>query len=228
MWLTAPNRIGVAGWQSGQSVWMVKARGGAEGIELLFGNSSLLVASTNELPLPVLDEQFVRGDELHLYFPQPSEGFDFGFRLVIRPVSGQDFETTEDRAFFELMISVQTSLLDLHPTLDLLIPSAEHSESNELTGKTGEIHFGRSPNESAAVILGPQDGPYASAVDEVSDGASSPGHGLGIRLFGEFLEKGVIRRARPWLVLDRSTGSLEESELGDVWRELKESPVPLD
>ena len=50
---------------------------------------------------------------------------------------------------------------------------------------------------------------------------------LRLRLFGDFLEKGVIRKARPWIVITRGETPPSESELESLWKSLCESPLPL-
>jgi len=219
MWLTAPNRIGVAAWQTRDQIWMIDARGGHDGIRFRLGDQSVALVPSGEAPLPVLDEQFVRGDELHLAFPQDGGGSDFGFRVVIRPVLIPAIPIDGQRIAIELMVSVETSLLDTHPTLDLIAPAGGEVQNLTMHDPEGDLYLARDDAGEVDVLLGPQDAGFTSRVDEAGK--------LRLRLFGEFLEKGVIRRARPWLILNRSEQPVPESGREQAWRLLGESPVPL-
>lgn len=222
MWLTAPNRIGIAAWRTGDSVWSLETKeGGRHGIQFLSDDAAIsLDPSTGTFP--VVNEQFVRGDELHLSFPQPHDNpasdNEFGFRLVVRPVSLDQLPFGSSRAVFELIVSVQTSLLDSHPTLDLVIP-ANSSEDVPLDRPDGSIQIASHERLRTAVLLGPQDAPFTSRIDSSGQ--------LRLRLFGEFLEKGVIRRARPWLIIDRAGEEIAPSLAQSAWNALASSPLPL-
>ena len=219
MWLTAPNRIGIAAWQSADSSWRIEARGGRQGIQLFVGDESLSLVASNDRPLPLLDEHFVRGRELHLSFSQGGDDCDFGFRLVIRPAEFGTFRIDANRAVFEMIVSIQTSLLDSHPTLDLLAPAENGVIVRDVAGTGNAVHHAGRDRAAVAVVLGPHDAPFTSSIDQ-------PGS-LRLRLFGEFLEKGVIRRARPWVIVDRSQGKIDDEWVKSAWNALHESPLPL-
>ncbi len=219
MWLTAPNRIGIAGWQVEDRLWRVDARGGDEGVQFFVGEQRFGLFASGDQPLPLLDEQFVRGDELHCAFPQVDGRDAFGFRLVIRPLKAGGIETTAARGLFELLVSVQTSLLDSHPTIDLVMPCAAERREQSMQSIPAAVHFASHPQLESAVLLGPHDAPFTSVVSGSGE--------LRLRLFGEFLEKGVIRRARPWVVVDRSGACIDEVWASDCWHELAASPLPL-
>ncbi|WP_253160277.1 hypothetical protein [Stieleria tagensis] len=218
--MTAPNRIGIAAWQSGDCVWRIKAHGGRDGIRLLFADQDLALLSSNDQPLPTLQEQFVRGQELHLSYPQQDQGCQFGFRVVIRPIELDSITTDEQLAVFELLISVQTTLLDAHPTIDLVSEVGSGCRVDSVDGIAGAIHSTESAPNQTAVLLGPPDAPFTS---EISGGDDA----LRLRLFGEFMEKGVIRRARPWVIIDREGRPIDTDEAITAWRALAASPVPL-
>lgn len=220
MWLTAPNRMGIAAWQCGDSVWRIQTRGHQRGgIELCLGSERLQLVASGDKPLPALDEQFVRSDELHWSFPQSGADCEFGFRLVVRPVTFGEFDCGPERAAFELLLSVQTTLLDSHPTLDLIVPAGSSRVRTEVAAANGTVHLTKHAGIAAAVVLGPQDAPFTS---QIEDSAA-----LRLRLFGEFLEKGVIRRARPWVILDRSATEIDPAIAEIACQALAESPLPL-
>lgn len=219
MWLTAPNRMGDAAWVAGDSAWRVLARGGADGVRIDVGGQSVSLLASDGGTLPQLDEQFVRGDQLHFSFPQVDGRDEFGFRLVLRPVLCNDASGEAGRVAFEVLVSIQTTLLDSHPTLDLVLPATDHPESLAVDSVVSAVHFAAENSLHSAVLLGPHDAPFTSLVP--ADGQ------LRLRLFGEFLEKGVIRRARPWLILDRSGMPIEASAATEWWHQLAGSPLPL-
>ncbi|KAA5545336.1 hypothetical protein FYK55_06685 [Roseiconus nitratireducens] len=219
MWLTAPNRIGVAAWQTRDSIWMIDARGGKDGIRFRLGDESVALIASGDEPLPVLDEQFFRGDELHLSFPQDGGGADFGFRLMIRPILGPDIPIDSQRALFEWVVSIETSLLDTHPTMDLVAPASRGCRRLKVDDPQGGVHLAESPAGETTVLLGPADAPFTSVIDQPDT--------LRLRLFGEFLEKGVIRRARPWVIFNRMQQPISEAARKATWQALADSPVPL-
>ncbi len=219
MWLTAPNRIGIAAWQIEDSVWRIEARGGRDGVALHVGDQSIHLVAPGDQTLPRLDEQFVRGDELHLAFPQ-SDDSQFGFRLVVRPVQWNGFAADPTRACFELLISIQTTLLDSHPTLDLVVPASEGARAESVPASQCRVHHAATGDSAVAVILGPQDAGESGVIDV--DQAQR------VTLFGEFLEKGVIRRARPWLIVNRAGTEIDAKWISAAIDALTESPLPLN
>lgn len=219
MWLTAPNRIGIAAWQIEDSVWRIEARGGRDGVALHVGDQSIQLVAPGDQTLPRLDEQFVRGDELHLSFPQ-SDDRQFGFRLVVRPVQWNGFAADPTHACFELLVSIQTTLLDSHPTLDLVLPASEGARSERVAGSQCRVHHANTGDCAVAVILGPQDAGESGAMDTEQTQR--------VTLFGEFLEKGVIRRARPWLIVNRAGTVIDAKWISAAIDALTESPLPLN
>lgn len=211
--------MGIAAWQIDDSLWRIEARGGNEGVRLLAGEHAIVLAASDDRPLPQLDEQFIRGEELHLSFPQIDGRDEFGFRLVVRPVKCDQTATSPTRGLFEFLVSVQTSLLDSHPTIDLIAPAADGLRERSVGALSSALHFAGQSELGAVVLLGPHDAPFTSVVSATQE--------LRLRLFGEFLEKGVIRRARPWVILDRSGAAIDESWAAECWQQLAASPLPL-
>ncbi|MDM4016863.1 hypothetical protein [Roseiconus lacunae] len=225
MWLTAPNRIGIASWQIEDSVWRYNISGDAVGPSVFISGSAVSLCHPNAQTLPALDEQFVRTNELHWSFSQ-AEGNEFGYRLVVRPVEIPGWIATAKRVAFEWIVSVQTSLLDSHPTIDLVLPpsggkSAKVMEFSDL----GAMAFLTEIDDlRVAVILGGRDAPFTEVIPHDA--------GTRLRLFGQFLEKGVIRRARPWVLIERTPTSdgqpLDEQTLRNAAEALTASPLPLN
>lgn len=215
----------------GTLAWSIDARGGQRGIHVLSGDLDEQSVSNKEPEcffsfqpvgrdsLPVLAEQFIRGDELHLHYPQRDGSF--GLRLVLQPI-----QMTANNLVLEATLSIETSLLDSRPMVDVVASaikvrslSAGNDGVRRGQGGAPPISVCERRDDSVAVLLGPHDSPFTT--DRCSDQA------LRLRLFGDFLEKGVIRKARPWLVIRRDDSSISDSELQGWWAELNESPLPL-
>jgi hypothetical protein len=88
-----------------------------------------------------------------------------------------------------------------------------------LTTGAPSISLLRGNTTSLAIILDPHDSPATSD--------RSCGHLLCLRLFGDFLEKGVIRTARPWIVVDRSGDPELAERLKSLHQQLCKRPLPL-
>ena len=212
MWKS--TELGVAIWQSDHRQWLFDLRGASQGVGIVDGESldaprwvSFLAVGTDQLP--TLDEQFVRGDELHLHYPQ-GEGV-IEMRLVVRPVHDDG-----DSLVVEVTVAIQTDQLDSHPRIDLAVGSSTPTANSKAATSVSRCE---SAGRHTAVLLDQHDCPFTENV--------STDDQLVLRLFGQFLEKGVIRKARPWIVLGRSEASIQPARLGDLQIELANQPLPL-
>ncbi len=235
MWQT--NELGLASFQHGALRLDVDARGGEFGIHwkvsgdaLPAGDVSASLRCVRDDVLPSIEDQFVRGDEWHVHLPQQSGSYSLD--IVFRPVMHSELQEARAKdapatLVLEATLSIHTSLLDTHPTIDLDIDTKlrgrldangdniaprmdDASNGIESSGSAAITH-----GASASVLLGQHDYPFTTdhtSADKIS-----------LRLFGEFLEKGVIRKARPWIVL----GSITEEQIADLWKSLAGTPLPL-
>jgi len=222
MW--SSESLGLATWSESGSAWPVDARGGEHGIALLDSSTQTPLVSfspVDQPQLPAVAEQYVRGDVWHLNYPQVSGRF--AIRLALRPI-----ETESKLLVLETVVSIETDLLDTHPKIDLDVPchSIDAIVPEDRDGEDDVTGTGSAPISVAAagavccsVLLGPQDRPVTT--NHSTDSL------LRLRLFGEFLEKGVIRRGRPWIVIDRSGATTASERLKDWLCRLDASPVPL-
>ncbi|TWU47317.1 hypothetical protein Poly51_51170 [Rubripirellula tenax] len=214
-WTT--DGLGLAQLHCGGEPWKFDARGGSAGIQC----GALSLASVDDDRLPAAGEQFVRGNQWHVNYPQGDESF--ALRLVLSPIA-----STSDRLVVEACISIQTDLLDTHPKIDVdvmcddidsFVPSDQWGDDEVRGSGVAPISLAKSKGHSIAVLLGTHDSPFTT--NHSTDSL------LRLRLFGDFLEKGVIRRALPWIVIDRSGTLPTESELTQLWQQLVASPIPL-
>jgi hypothetical protein len=189
---------------------LINAAGGASPIELHIGKHCLQFAPVDTDKLPTCDEQFVRGHRWQLNYPQ--EDSAYGLRL-----SFEKIPTSGDALVIECCLSVQTDWLDSHPKVDFVLDGLTEIVSDNVNDHgSARIQRMGTQDSSVAILLGPHDYPHTTTL-------SSPGK-TSLRLFGEFLEKGVIRRARPWVVI----GNQSDEQLIRLWDHLADSPLPLD
>lgn len=222
MWST--DQLGKAIWSDHHSQWAFDARGGEHGISIATADSASRLVSFGPVDqelLPKVAEQYVRGNQWHINYPQ-GDG-RYAIRLVLQPI-----ETTSDQLVIEAMVSIQTDLLDSYPKVDIdidcqsidAIVPADPTGDDEVDGAgSAPISIAISQQHCCSVLLGPHDQPFTT--NHSTDSL------LRLRLFGEFLEKGVIRRGRPWIVIDCSGKATSEDRLVSLWQQLCDSPVPL-
>lgn len=181
---------------------VIDAAGGTDGIVVRFGDRRLRIAPAGDDHLPRADEHYICRDEYHVNYPQRDA--DYGLRLAFDVVP----DVIPGAVVMEIRLSVQTDLMDSHPTLDLAV---DHPRAARPPRPADAIsRFGVC--DDAAIVLGPHDRPHTQNL------------GGRLRLFGDFLERGVIRRARPWIVWGRE---IHDPELRRTYRSLRDSPVPL-
>ena len=125
----------------------------------------------------------------------------------------------------ELWISVQTTLLDTHPTLDVCSSTPE-AQWHGLTLNDLSI------DKIATTVIGlaKKSGVTAMVMIESSDALQAKrilgrNEDFTWRVLGEFMEKGVIRRAR--LRLLAVPGEFARSKIAQQYRQFTDSPLPL-
>lgn len=231
MWTT--DQLGLAVWRDQASAWYLDARGGVHGVGVIATTKAdeaalsesrrfVSLSPVDQDVLPTAGEQYVRGEQLHINYPQ-SAGSSYAVRLAFKPI-----ETAKQLIVLEVTISIQTDLLDTHPKIDVdafcqsidsQVPT-DTSGDDEVQGVgSAPISVAASKEHSVSVLLGPHDSPFTT--NHSTDSL------LRLRLFGDFLEKGVIRKARPWIVIDRSADPPGEEQLEKWWKQLCGSPLPL-
>lgn len=212
------------GWsESGR--WSVKLnpRDPAQGVSLFFDQT----LSWNLLrirPIPGhalhLQEAYVRQEDLILRYEQSGNDL-FGFQLNWRRVECD----VKDALGLELWLSVQTTLLDTHPQFE--IDSTAHGtwrtmSLGQLTaGQNGGAALGWSEDTGRSTLVMIQDSDVVQA-KLLERGREQE---LAIRMFGQFLEKGVIRRAR--LGLLATSSPMSPDAIRTAYHRFCASPLPL-
>lgn len=165
--------------------------------------------------IPQLSESYIRGDDLVLAYAQQKPD-PFGLSIQVTPI-----ETSERMTIIQLTISLQTDLLDSHPLIELSAAAAgKPVDAPKSPGTVGPCPLPgmAEPETYGTIILSSRDQP---AVEDLSDSES-----LRVQLFGNFLEKGVIRKCRPWVVVWRG-GPPTSIEIEAVYQRLCKTPLPL-
>ena len=155
-----------------------------------------------------IDDQFARGSDLMVRYGQ-SEKDQFAFQLDFRAVPKSELGSAASG--FDVWLSVQTQLLDAHPILEIGHPNASggwHSTASLQTCQ-GSAGF-------AAIMIHPSD----LAQTELLDATTGK-----LRLFGNFMEKGVIRRGRLRCLIHSTV--LPSADLQNAYERFAESPLPL-
>ncbi len=168
------------------------------------------------LLLPPVTESYVRGDELHLIMPQ-TDGCDVGIELALTVIRA-DFHLF----VLETVISLQTQWLDLYPRVELST-GLKNSASNrwQMTPSGSSRWYDPSQkiaNEHSrfAVLVDPRD---RFSIDESQAGDQR------LSFFGDFMEKGVIRKVQPWWVW--SIEEIVPIVRQQLAKELSARPLPL-
>ncbi len=149
-------------------------------------------------------DAYVRQRDLIAIYPEcvPRR---FGHQIDVRMLN----KPNSNSIAMEIWLSIQTSLLDSHPQLELRWNEARFKDSSE--------NYWISTTSQIGLMVHPLDQPDCH-MEQTSDG-------LSMRVFGRFMEKGVIRRMRFQLI------AAPRSEPEDFWRErfaeFSESPLPL-
>jgi len=223
MWTT--NELGMATWTDSQSTWGFDARGGHAIHMAITDNptdsSHVRLQPVDQPNLPSAGEQFIRGKSWNVNYPQGDRGH--ALRLAFEPLA-----STAETLLLQTTISIQTDLLDTHPKLDVEIAADSLDSLNPCQNASHDrsddhgcppISIAQRSNGFIAVLLGPHDSPFTTDLSTPSS--------MRLRLFGEFLEKGVIRKAKPWILINRSGASPDRDQLAAFWQQLCESPLPL-
>jgi len=199
------------------------------GIRLLSCREDLVGAAAKMavpgFDLPPCGECYIRGDALHISFPV-SQANPIGLELVMMAI-----EADQQMLVVESVVGLHTSLLDSHPSLQLEV-GAGHP-GFPLWGRVGWEQIvadgdsiwlratGRSsmegPGVSTLLLCDRRD---LSSLSSVDDDKCN-----GVRFFGDFLEKGVIRKVQPWWVW--SNGQLSKRRADTIAHHLAARPLAL-
>ncbi len=163
------------------------------------------------ISLPPCHECYARGDELHLVMPERT------LRSARLDISLMIVEALEDVMVIEATIALQTDRLDARNSVQMMDEGlvASRLEAEHAQGTVWS-------NESCS------DGLWLSVICDSRDhhcidwSQSESGR---LRFFGDFFEKGVIRKVQPWLVW--TTQPLTKKRMAAWIDQLAMRPLPL-
>jgi hypothetical protein len=194
--------------------WSLQVKATSEGVFLEASLASFaLVAGRiafSDEQLPPITEAFVRGDELHLMWDRVGST-KTGLALVVMVILAD-----ADSLVVESTVSIQTELLDVYPEVTLSLPGTGSAVSDDR--RTAKV-IGRTPEAgklAACVFVDERDQLSLSEVRQIAES---------IVFFGDFMEKGVIRKVQPWWVW--CDGELSDSQRDQIASHLSERPLPL-
>lgn len=178
-------------------------------------------------PLPShsfsVEESYVRGADLITTFDQ-GEGDTFAFQINFRRLTGEDFGV-------ELWTSVQTDDLDREPVMKVSCqsPAGEYWDilnhgdvlGSDVEGadSTPAALVARCEQETGVWLVEPSDQRHADLLSSPAEPEQR------LELFGHFMEKGVIRRARMRFHL--IAGELTDAKLKELYLDFSQSELPL-
>jgi hypothetical protein len=163
--------------------------------------------------LPTLTESFIRGDELHLSMPQ-EDGNEAGIDVELLVI-----QADRDYLIVESTLSLQTLWLDAHPAIRLKLAGDDlitcHSKG------TSRVYWGSEQgvaSDSLHVSV------FVDERDQLSINATGDNSEC-LQFFGDFMEKGVIRKVQPWWVW--TCRPLNDSQIYEIANSLAKRPLPL-
>jgi hypothetical protein len=221
--------LGVASWHVGD--WRLRTSIAADGVHM-FVSCHGSDEAQGEItfpgkPFPRVREMYVRGDELHLVLPQEPEadslaanGTIAGLEVVLLPILSD-----ADTLVIESTLSIQTQWLDVEPTLSLRLPTNGPTFKRSFPSSMFIASQAASPHgQLPAVCLAPQ----ASLLVDARDLSSLVPHHSNdgqVEFFGDFMEKGVIRKVQPWWIWSKL--SLSDRDIENLADQLSNRPLPL-
>lgn len=213
--------LSMAGWQ--WTLDLAQPQAGLKVMPTLGGDCWHLLQIT---PAPrhacEIEDSFARGSDLMIRYGQ-SESDSFAFQLDLRAVPQSGLGPFQ--CGLDLWLSVQTQLLDSHPTLEVSNEvsaarwSATDTEGKPARRDTLAALACRTAASSIAIFVHPSDRSQAELL-RPTDATSSR-----VRLFGNFMEKGVIRRGRLRCLVGHA--AVEANDLSATYASFAASPLPL-
>lgn len=230
-WLTTGN---VAKLQCGSWQWTFNLAEPHAGLQAEHAERGRVAQLLEVRPTPrhacEIEDSFARGSDLMVRYGQ-SESDQFAFQLDFRNVP--ENELGPFACGLDVWLSVQTQLLDSHPTLEVRSHagqaqwSAVDEEGRPLAGQSPSALLCEHAAASIVLFVHPSDRPQAELITESDSGTASGqlGRACCLRLFGNFMEKGVIRRGRLRCLLSETP--IDRVALAAAYNMFASSPLPL-
>ncbi|QDV67425.1 hypothetical protein Poly24_11200 [Rosistilla carotiformis] len=176
--------------------WKIRCDQAAERGNLLSIGSSVAMPRFQEVDRP-------QEDLLARYRPTTEPGISLDIRYQLLTVS-------PSRLVLQATYAVQTRAFETHPSLEITVPKLEQTE-------LACIHQTYAAPFHVAIVMQACDVAQARLVDDGPDSR--------IQFFGDFMERGVIRKCRLRLIL--SPLSDQELQADQELEALAREPLPL-
>ena len=206
--------------------WCLDVQAGSRGITAQMvvadGSPESLAIEIDGGFLPPLKDSFLRGSDLHLHLPQddlPAQAGSFAGASTQPGATQAGLEAVlsvlrsdADVLVLEATLGLQTQWLDVHPAVRLTLPSG----GNAVMIERGSSLVVQSQDSATSLVV---------LIDERDRWSVAPSTTAGVRFFGDFMEKGVIRKVQPWFVWSRRV--IDEAFLETLLESLGSRPLPL-
>lgn len=181
--------------------------------------------------LPPLKDSFLRGSDLHLHLPQDDLPAQAGSFVAASAQAGATqagmtqagleavlsvLRSDADVLVLEATLGLQTQWLDVHPAVRVTLPYGGNAVMIERGSSLVVQRHDSAASQAASLVV---------LIDERDRWSVAPSATAGVRFFGDFMEKGVIRKVQPWLVWSRR--SVDEAFLEALLDSLGSRPLPL-
>jgi hypothetical protein len=215
--------------------WCLDVQAGSRGITAQMvvakGSPESLAIELDGGFLPPLKDSFLRGSDLHLNLPQddlPAQAGSFaaastqpgaiqagmtqaGLEAVLSVL-----RSDADVLVLEAAIGLQTQWLDVHPAVRVQLPFGGTAVMSERGSSLVVRNQDSGVSRTASLVV---------LIDERDRWSVTPSTTDGVRFFGDFMEKGVIRKVQPWFVWSRRV--IDEAFLETLLASLGSRPLPL-
>ena len=194
----------------------------------------LVTINPNPRHCCAIEERYLRDNDYIVRYKQ-SDKDRFSFQLDWRAIPAEQESNFEFG--IEMWISVQTNLLDVHPTIDLTSEvggatweTFHHQQLAESAGPAPSSAAGPATLTPAAMVARTDSGTIAQLIfpsdqNQVEYQEVKRKSVRSMRLFGQSMEKGVIRRARIRVLA--TIDEVDLSRLSESYQRFQESPLPL-
>ena len=184
--------------------------------------TSFLGLALDGQPIPACQESYIRGNDV--FVDCPADRRQVGIQAYYRDLIGPD--TPDAVPGIELVVSAQTDSLGIPIQLQVVSTTAGKVEQRTDSVWTSPSEHGANEfrwldeqgNVVAVQIVHPSDFSRATL-----EGQTLEDQTLTCHLFGEPLEKGVIRRGRVRCYF----GALSDEKIDELECEFREAPLPL-
>jgi hypothetical protein len=210
--------------------WCLDVQAGSRGITARMtvagGSPESLAIELDGGDLPPLTDSFLRGNDLHLHLPQEELSAQAGSFAAASSQAGMTqagleavfsvLRSDAEVVVLEATLGLQTQWLDVHPAVRVTLPFGGSAMMIERGSSLVVCSQDSAASQATSLVVLIDERDRLSVEPQVSDG---------VCFFGDFMEKGVIRKVQPWFVWSRR--AIDEAFLQTLLETLGSRPLPL-